>query len=108
MVPTCRKKRANSLGRKKYNQVSRVYALKVKVCLHEMLKNKADTTEAVAEGSNLNIVMPLGATVKELLALLKLNRELVGLVIVNKRQVGINYTLNEGDSVELFSPLCGG
>ena len=85
-----------------------MYALKVKVCLHEILKNKADTTEAVAEGGNLNIVMPLGATVRELLASLKLNHGLVGLVIVNKRQVGLNCILSEGDSVELFSPLCGG
>ncbi len=85
-----------------------MYALKVKVCLHEILKNKADITEAVTEAGNLSIAMPVGATVRELLALLKLNYELVGLLIVNKRQVGLNYILSDGDSVELFSPLCGG
>ncbi len=85
-----------------------MYALKVKVCLHEILKNKADKTEAVTEAGNLSIVMPAGATARELLALLKLNHELVGLVIVNKRQVGLKYILSDGDSVELFSPLCGG
>ncbi|MDZ4132251.1 MAG: MoaD/ThiS family protein [Dethiobacteria bacterium] len=72
------------------------------------MKNKADTTEAVTEAGNLSIVMPAGATARELLALLKLNHELVGLLIVNKRQVGLNYILSDGDSVELFSPLCGG
>lgn len=82
--------------------------MKVKVCLHEILKNKADTAEAVTEAGNLIIVMPVGTTVRELLALLKLNHELVGLVIVNIRQVGLNYILSDGDSVELFSPLCGG
>lgn len=85
-----------------------VYALKVKVCLHEILKNNASTAEAEAEGGNLIIALPVGATVSELLALLKLNHELVGLVIVNKRQVGLNYILSDGDSLELFSPLCGG
>jgi molybdopterin converting factor small subunit len=85
-----------------------VHALKVKVCLHETLSNKADTTEALIASGNLNIVMPVGATIKELLVLLKLNNELVGLVIVNKRQVGLDYILSDGDSVELFSPLCGG
>ncbi len=85
-----------------------MYALKVKVCLHEILKNKADTTEAVTEAGSLNIVMPAGATARELLALLKLNHELIGLLIVNKRQVGLNYILSDGDSIELFSPLCGG
>lgn len=85
-----------------------MYALKVKVCLHEILKNKADTTEALTEANNLSIVMSVGATVRELVALLKLNHGLVGLVIVNKRQVGLNYILSDGDSVELFSPLCGG
>lgn len=85
-----------------------MYALKVKVCLHEILKNKADTTEAVTEAGNLIIVMPTSATARELLAQLKLNHELVGLVIVNKRQVGLNHILSDGDKVELFSPLCGG
>ena len=85
-----------------------MYALKVKVCLHEILKNKADIAEAVTEAGNLSIVMPAGATARELLALLKLNHELVGLLIANKRQVGLNYILSDGDSVELFSPLCGG
>jgi molybdopterin converting factor small subunit len=85
-----------------------VYALKVKVCLHEILRKKADITEAVTEVGGLSIVIPVEATVSELLALLKLNHELVGLVIVNKRQVGLNYILSDGDSLELFSPLCGG
>jgi sulfur carrier protein ThiS len=86
----------------------RVYTLNVKVCLHEILKNKVDITEAVTEAGNLSIVMPVGATIRDLLALLNLNYELVGLVIVNKLQVGIEHILNDGDSVELFSPLCGG
>jgi sulfur carrier protein ThiS len=85
-----------------------VFALKVTVRLHEILKNKASTAEAVTEGGNLSIAMPEGAAVRELLTLLNLNQELVGLVIVNKLQVGIEHILYEGDSVELFSPLCGG
>jgi molybdopterin converting factor small subunit len=85
-----------------------VYALKVKVCLHEILKNKADTTGVITDQGNLSIVMPVAATVRDLLALLKLNHGLVGLVIVNKRQVGLNYILSDEDSLELFSPLCGG
>jgi molybdopterin converting factor small subunit len=86
----------------------RVYALKVTVRLHEILKNKADTAEAAAGGGSLSVAMPVGAAVRDLLILLNLNHGLVGLVIVNKRQVGNNYILSDGDSLELFSPLCGG
>ena len=61
----------------------------------------------MAEGIG-EISLPVGATVNELILRLGLEKKIIGLIVVNKRQSGYNGTLKDGDLVEIFSPMAGG
>ncbi len=79
----------------------------VKIRLHDILKDKIKT-EKVSEKGITERQLPEGSTVNDLVISLGLKHELVGLIIVNGRQVNYQFKLCEEDRVELFSPLSGG
>lgn len=78
----------------------------VKVKLHDTLKHKVKLN--LPDYGIGEIPLPVGATVKELILRLGLEKKIIGLIVVNKRQSGYNGTLKDGDLVEIFSPLAGG
>ncbi|MBW6464009.1 MAG: MoaD/ThiS family protein [Dethiobacteria bacterium] len=79
----------------------------IKLRLHDILKEKVGAGRADGDGI-LKQQLRDGSTVNDLVVSLGLNREYVGLIIVNGRQAAFEFSLNEGDSVELFSPMSGG
>lgn len=78
----------------------------VKVKLHDTLKHKVKLN--LPDYGNGEMPLPVGATVNELILRLGLEKKIIGLVVVNKRQTFLDQTLKSGDSVEIFSPLAGG
>ena len=52
--------------------------------------------------------MPRLSSVDNLILELGLQREQVGLIILNGRQSHPDAILSDGDEVKLFSPMCGG
>jgi sulfur carrier protein ThiS len=81
------------------------------VRLREQLKARLENSRLPSCRMNNNLLevsLDHGATVKDLLVLLKLPESLVGLIIVNGRQEPAGRVLSHGDQVELFSPMVGG
>ena len=81
--------------------------LLVKVKLHDILKDRKSFTEGKSAGFMARKIEE-NSSAEDLVSLLGFDRELVGLVVVNGRQVGFSYRLQEGDEVSLFSPMSGG
>jgi len=79
----------------------------VKVRLHGILKDKIEF-EKKPDSGMIDIEMPDEAVVSDLLPALGLPKALVGLILVDSCQVSFDYKLKNGDSIELFSPMCGG
>lgn len=83
--------------------------MQVFVGLHDVLKLKVkeDLLEKINK-KHLPVELPEKADVYALLDLIGLDRSLVGLIIVNKKQADFSYILADGDIIELFSPMSGG
>ena len=83
--------------------------MQVFVNLHDVLKQKVkkDLLEKVNK-EKLSVDLPEKADVLALLDLIGLEQSLVGLTIVNKKQADLNCKLEDGDIIELFSPMSGG
>lgn len=58
--------------------------------------------------SPLRLDMREGATVSELLNILRIPPDTPTVVVVSGRIVGGNHVLKEGDTVHIFPPLLGG
>lgn len=81
--------------------------MQIKVRLHDVLKDKVAGCTASAKG-DFDFRLTADAPVSQLLQDLGLDSRNVGLVVVNGRQVGKDYRLQDSDRVELFSPMSGG
>lgn len=81
--------------------------MKTYVYLHDALKNKVKLDNFDGKAVFSIIINP-GSSVKDLLKILRLSQEWVGLIIVNGRQVGPDYVLSDQNRVDLFSPMAGG
>ena len=81
--------------------------MQIKVRLHDILQDKVAACASHAKG-DFEYQLPASATVSHLLKDLGLDSRYVGLVVVNGRQAGKEYSLQDGDRVELFSPMSGG
>ncbi len=79
----------------------------IAVHLHDILKSKVKAFPVSAEGS-FDYQLSAGASINLFLQDLGLDRRYVGLVVVNGRQAAKDYCLQDGDRVELFSPMSGG
>jgi sulfur carrier protein ThiS len=75
--------------------------------LHDILKSKVKTFPNRIDGA-FDYQLTAGASVGQLLQDLGLDHCYVGLVVVNGRQAAKDYCLQDGDRVELFSPMSGG
>jgi len=78
----------------------------VEVKLHDTLKHKVKLN--LPDYGSGEIPLPVGATVNELILRLGLEKKIIGLAVVSKRQSFLDQTLKSGDFVEIFSPLAGG
>lgn len=83
--------------------------MQVFVGIHDVLKLKVkeDLFENVNK-ERLSVDLPEKADVLALLNFIGLDQSLVGLIIVNKKQADLNCKLEDGDIIELFSPMSGG
>jgi sulfur carrier protein ThiS len=81
--------------------------MKLQVFLHDTLKRRT-RPGAGGNGNSLELTMPAGSFVADLLELLELPEEWVGLIIINGKQAGNKEELKNGDKVDLFSPMAGG
>lgn len=81
--------------------------MQIKVRLHDILKDKVAGCAGSSEGA-FDFLLTADATVSQLLKDLGLDSHYVGLVVVNGRQAGKDYRLQDDDRVELFSPMSGG
>ncbi len=78
----------------------------IRVKLRDTLKSRARAN--LPDPGPGEMTLPAGATVNDLVLKLGLEKELIGLIVVNKRQRGYEDKLQDGDLVELFSPMAGG
>lgn len=81
--------------------------LPLKVRLHDILRDKAKLKTAGGQKGRFEMIMPSGVAVVEMLSILALPKDQVGLIIVNGRQVDFDYELDADDEIELFSPMAG-
>ncbi len=75
--------------------------------VHDIIKDKINRNGVLADGK-MQITIPEESMVGDLIDLLDLTDDWVGLITVNKRQSTPEKPLSDGDVVELFSPLVGG
>lgn len=81
--------------------------MKTYVYLHDVLKNKVKL-ESYDNKAAFSIILNPGSSVEDLLKSLGLSQDWVGLIIVNGKQVGLDYLFSDQDRVDLFSPMAGG
>lgn len=81
--------------------------MKIHVSLHDTLKSKINP-KTYGDKDVIYIIINPDSSVNDLLKALRLSPNLIGLVIVNGRQVGPDYQFSDQDRVDLFSPLAGG
>jgi molybdopterin converting factor small subunit len=79
----------------------------VTVSLHDVLRDKIKR-DLISPGSTLSCWMQSLSSVDDLILELGLQREDVGLIVINGRQSDLDTKLSDGDKVMLFSPMCGG
>lgn len=79
----------------------------IKLRVHDILKEKVEADLVDGDGI-MKWQLADGSTGNDLVVSLGLNREYVGLIIVNGKQAAFEFSLNEDDRVELFSPMSGG
>jgi|GEM_PF-880809 len=84
-----------------------MFSMQIKVRLHDILQDKVAGYAGSAEGA-FDYQLPVGVPVSHLLKVLELDSRYVGLMVVNGRQAGKDYSLQDGDRLELFSPMSGG
>jgi molybdopterin synthase sulfur carrier subunit len=68
----------------------------------------AQHPQGVRSGSRLEIELPEGSRLDDLVNHLTLPKELVKLTFVNARAEGLEYGLKPGDEVGIFPPIAGG
>lgn len=81
--------------------------MQIIVHLHDILRDKVVGCADSAKGE-FEFLLPAEASVRQLLQDLGLEHRFVGLVVVNGQQANKDYSLQDGDRVELFSPMSGG
>ncbi len=74
--------------------------IKVKVFLFSTLQ-----TDRFVEQS---IQLPENASVPDLLALLGINKNDVGILVINKKDATFNSRLKQGDTITMIPPIGGG
>ena len=77
--------------------------IKIKVRLYGGLQPTG--TES---GKKISVELPEGATMRNLIELLKIPRNLTFLFIVNNLEKEIDVELKGGDIIDIFPPLAGG
>jgi molybdopterin converting factor small subunit len=63
---------------------------------------------APEERQEFELELPAGAGIEELLKTLKIPFDLDRILLVNGRQSGPEKMLQPGDTIVIFSPMCGG
>lgn len=79
----------------------------ITIKVHDILKDRISKSRNLDDGK-MRVAIPKGSAIRDLLILLDLSDDWVGLITVNMRQSGPEKQLADGDVVELFSPLVGG
>ncbi len=79
--------------------------MKLQVFLASSLRRHVS---AYDPGAGLNLSLPAGRTVRDLLAQLGIEPKEIAIVLVNQDRVGPDRVLKENDQVRLFPPLSGG
>ncbi len=79
--------------------------MKIRVKLFATLR---DLFPQLGIGEAMEVDLPDGATVADLIAQLRIPREEVKLVYVGGRLKGDDYVLRNGDEVGIFPPVGGG
>jgi molybdopterin converting factor small subunit len=69
---------------------------------------RARYPERIRAGAPLDVDLPEGSTLAELIDRLALPREKVRVIFVNGRVQPLDYVLTPGDEVGLFPPIGGG
>lgn len=81
--------------------------MNIKICLHDTLKSRVESEMKVNDGKVV-LVLPPGSLVQDLLKVLNLSEDYIGLMLVNGKQVGYKKQLSNGDKIDFFSPMAGG
>ena len=68
----------------------------------------AQYPEGLRPGDPLELEMPMGSTLADLVAYLALPQEQVKVSFVNGRAQGLDYGLKPGDEIGIFPPIGGG
>jgi molybdopterin converting factor small subunit len=83
----------------------RLYATLVESVSRQFL---AQYPQGIRAGSRLEVELPEGSTLADLMTHLALPIEQVKVSFVNARHQGLNYRLEPGDEVGIFPPIGGG
>ena len=83
----------------------RLYATLVESVSRQSL---AQYPQGIRAGSRLDVELPEGSTLADLIAHLALPTEQVRVFFVNARHQGLDYRLEPGDEVGIFPPIGGG
>ena len=76
--------------------------MEIQIILHGIMR---DYLPREAKGKT-TLELPSGATIEDVLAALKIERTING--VVNGEQVELTHVLQEGDEVQVFRPIGGG
>ncbi len=68
----------------------------------------ASHPQGIRAGSPLEVELPVGSTLADLVSYLALPREEVKITFVNRRAQALDYRLIPGDEVGIFPPIGGG
>ena len=68
----------------------------------------AESAEGMRAGSRLEVELPEGSTLTDLVTYLALPKEQVKVLFVNAKAQELNYRLEPGDEVGIFPPIGGG
>lgn len=79
----------------------------IQIRAYDVIRDRLSKAHRLQEG-RMELLMPDDSTVSDLIGCLDLSDKWVGLVTVNGRLSNPDQILEEGDSIELFSPMVGG
>ena len=84
--------------------------IKISVHVHDILRDRLLNNGEVKIGPDgcFDLHLPDRSKVHDLISRLELEKELIGLVIVNGRQASEEQDLQKGDKIKLLSPMSGG